>query len=86
MWILFYVLLAVTGLAVLTGCGLRVFVEVRKLGHEVDRTARELEPSLVALQQATSDGHDPNTGGLPERRPAAYDRGETVTATEDHHA
>ncbi|MQA86558.1 MAG: hypothetical protein GEV03_18485 [Streptosporangiales bacterium] len=52
-WVLAYVILAVAGLAVLAVCGLRVFRAVRELGREVRRTEERLEPSLLALEQAT---------------------------------
>lgn len=52
-WILLCIALGVIGLAVLSVLSLRVFAAVRELGNEVERSRQELEPKLVAFEQAS---------------------------------
>ncbi|MFP3967308.1 hypothetical protein SMC26_33760 [Actinomadura fulvescens] len=44
------VVLGFVGLAVLAYCGFKVYLGVRRLGRELDRTRRRLEPKHSALQ------------------------------------
>jgi hypothetical protein len=59
---------AFAGLVVLSACAYAVFVAVQRLGHELDRTRRRLEPKRAALQnelqtlQTTRDSHNPPDG------------------------
>jgi hypothetical protein len=45
-----YVGLASAGLAVLGACAIKVFLAVRALGRELDRTRARLEPERAALR------------------------------------
>lgn len=46
--------LAFAGLVVLGACSVKVFVAVRGLGRELERTKRSLEPKQAALQNELS--------------------------------
>jgi hypothetical protein len=49
-WVMVFVGLAFVGLVVLSACSVKVFVAVRGLGRELERTRRSLEPKQAALQ------------------------------------
>lgn len=49
-WLFAWVALTTAGLVVLTGCAVKVFLGVRALGREVDRTWRRLAPERRALR------------------------------------
>ena len=49
-WVVASVALAVAGLLVIGYCAMRVFVAVRALAREVDRTRRKLAPRQAALR------------------------------------
>lgn len=50
-WVMTSVGLAFCGLVVLAYCGFRVFLAVRGLAAEVDRTRRRLGPGQAALRE-----------------------------------
>jgi hypothetical protein len=43
--------LAVAGLVVLAACSVKVFFAVRRLGRQIERTKRRLEPKHAALRE-----------------------------------
>ncbi len=49
---MFFIGLSVAGLAVVAFCAGRVFVAVRGLGRELQRTRERLEPKRIALHGA----------------------------------
>ncbi|MFG2001369.1 hypothetical protein ACGFNU_19690 [Spirillospora sp. NPDC048911] len=49
-WVPVSVAMGFIGMAVLAYCGFKVYLGVRRLGRELDRTRRRLEPKQSALQ------------------------------------
>lgn len=85
-WIALCAALAAMGLAVLSILTARVFVRVRGLGQEVERSRRRLEPQLAALEEASArmnawqrsdvdGGSEEATDSVPGRRPGDAARG-----------
>jgi hypothetical protein len=51
-WVMLFIGLAFAGLAVLGVCAVKVFLAVRELGRELQRTRERLEPKRSALLRA----------------------------------
>jgi hypothetical protein len=49
-WVMVFLGLAFAGLAVLGACSVKVFVALRGLSRELERTRRSLEPQHAALK------------------------------------
>jgi threonine/homoserine/homoserine lactone efflux protein len=62
MWVAVSVSLGFAGVAVLAWCAFKVWLGVRRLGRELERTKRRLEPKRSALSDELSR--------LPEPRPS----------------
>jgi hypothetical protein len=53
-WAMVFVGLAFAGLVVLGACSVKVFVALRALARELERTSRSLEPKQAALKSELS--------------------------------
>ncbi|MGH3389244.1 MAG: hypothetical protein ACRDOO_10245 [Actinomadura sp.] len=67
-WVVASVGVAFAGLVVLSVCAVKVFLALRELGRELERTGRLLEPAQLALRselrelQRTGGSHTPRDG------------------------
>ncbi|MER7546844.1 hypothetical protein [Actinomadura sp.] len=66
MWVAVSVALGFAGLAVLAWCAFRVWLGVRSLGRELDRTRRRLQPRRSALRDELSRLQDARSSQTPD--------------------
>jgi len=65
-WGAISVVLGFAGLAVLAVCSFRVYLGVRRLARELERTRRRLEPQHSALRKEVRDLHQTRASQEPD--------------------
>jgi HAMP domain-containing protein len=66
MWVAVSVSLGFAGVAVLAWCAFKVWLGVRRLGRELERTKRRLEPKRSALSDELSRLQDSRSSQTPD--------------------